>query len=89
METLNIINMIVLWLVIIFLVIKPYLQRFTVEINRTFWRKKPYGFHITKWQYKKGTVPNIGKSVFHFNWRNPDNIPDNIKLKLKNKSKTN
>lgn len=76
MKTLIIINTVLVWLVIIFLVIKPYLQRFTIEIDRTFWEKKPYGFHITKWDYKKGTLPNNGKGVFHFNWKNPNNITD-------------
>ena len=79
METLNIINTIAVWLVIIFLVIKPYLQRFTIQIDRTFWEKKMYGFHITKWQYKKGVVPNSGRGVFHFIWRDPNNIPDDVK----------
>ena len=35
----------------------------------TFWEKKPYGFHITKWQYAKGITPNNGRGVFHFRWR--------------------
>lgn len=71
MEILIIINTVLVWLMIIFLVIKPYLQKFTIEINRTLREKKPYGFHITKWQYKKGACPNNGKSILHFNWRNP------------------
>ena len=83
MKTLIIINTVLVWLIIIFMIIKPYLQRFTIEIDRTFWEKKPYGFHITKWQYKRDICPNNGKGVFHFNWRNPDNIPDDIKKATK------
>ena len=83
MKTLIIINTVLVWLIIIFMIIKPYLQRFTIEIDRTFWEKKPYGFHITKWQYKRGVFPNNGKGVLHFNWRNPDNILDDIKKETK------
>ena len=83
-ETLIIINTLLIWLIIIFMIIKPYLQRFTIEIDRTFWEKKPYALHITKWQYKRGVFPNNGKVVFNFNWRNPDNIPDDIKKSKKN-----
>jgi hypothetical protein len=79
MKTLIIINTVLVWLIIIFMIIKPYLKRFTIEIDRTFWEKKPYGFHLTKWRYKKGVLPNSGKVFFNFHWRNPDNITDDIK----------
>ena len=78
MEILTIINTVLVWLILIILVIKPYLQKFTITIDRTFWEKKPYGFHITKWQYAKGTAPNNGRGVFHFRWRNPKNLTDDI-----------
>lgn len=78
MKTIVIINTISIWLIIIFMIIKPYLQKFTIQINRTFWEKKPYGFHITKWKYKRDIIPNSGRGIFHFNWRNPDNISDDM-----------
>jgi hypothetical protein len=78
-----IMNTVLVWLILIFMIIKPYLQKFTIEINRTLWEKKPYGFHITKWEYKKGTSPNNGARLFNFNWRNPDKISDDIKKATK------
>ena len=79
MKTLIIINTLSIWVIIIFMVIKPYLQRFTISINRTFWEKKPYGFYITKWKYKRGISPNSGSSVFWLNWRNYEKMTDDIK----------
>lgn len=78
MEKFIIINSILIWVIIIFMITKPYIEKFTITIDRTFWEKKPYGFHITKWRYRKDTYPNNGECVFHFNWRNPDNISDDI-----------
>lgn len=81
MEILTIINSILLCVIIIFLLIKPYLQKFTITINRTFWEKKSYGFHITKWQYNKDITPNNGKVVFNFNWKKPKYLSDDIEKK--------
>ena len=81
MEILTIINSILLCVIIIFLLIKPYLQKFTITINRTFWEKKSYGFHITKWQYNKDITSNNGKVVFNFNWKKPKYLSDDIEKK--------
>lgn len=78
MEILTIINTVLVWLILIFLVVKPYLQKLTITIDRTFWEKKPYGFHVTKWKYPKGITPNNGRGVIHFRWRNPNNMTDDI-----------
>ena len=78
METLTIINTVLVYFILIFFVTKQNLQKLTITIDRTFWEKKPYGFHITKWQYAKEITPNNGIVVFHFRWRNPNNITDDI-----------
>lgn len=76
-----IINAIITWAVIIFLVIKPLLARLEVEVRRTTWERKPYGITIYLWNAPKGYQRQNGRGVFGFNWRNPENIPDDINNK--------
>jgi hypothetical protein len=78
MEKLTILNTALLWLIIIFMVIKPYIQKITISVSRTFWEKKPYGFRVTKWQHKRNITPNSGRDIFYFNWRNPKSISDDM-----------
>ena len=85
MGTLTIINTILIWVILMLLLVKPYLEKFTITIDRTFWEKKPYGFHITKWKYSKGVTPNSGVNILSFNWRNPDNMKDDFRNVRKNK----
>lgn len=63
------INTIALLILITVLLSKPYWGKMTIEIDRTFWGRKPYGISVTKWEYKKGTIPNYGKVIFRFSWR--------------------
>jgi hypothetical protein len=60
------------------LILRHYWKRLSFEVDRTFWRKKAYGFHLTLWDRKKGVIPNSGTSFFAFNWRDPEKINDNI-----------
>ena len=66
---------------LLFLIIKPYWNRLSVDVDRTSWEKKPYGFHVMLWEQNKGIVPNSGKSIFSFNWRSSENIKDEISKK--------
>jgi hypothetical protein len=75
------INLILIWIILIFLVLKPYLRHFEIKIERTFWGKKPYGISITKWDYPIGSYPNHGIGIFDFNWRNPKKISDDVNKK--------
>jgi hypothetical protein len=54
------------------------MSRLSTEIDRTYWEKKPYGFHITKWKHPRGIIPNSGTWIFSFNWKNPNKIEDKI-----------
>lgn len=72
----NILSHLLLWIIVLFLVVKPYLKKFSISIERTFYQEIPYGFSITKWKYERGTLPNSGKGIFSFSWRNPDKIID-------------
>lgn len=74
------INTVLIIIVFFYVIIKPLIERITFEINRTFWEKKPYGFHFTLWDYPvKEDGSNSGTSFFGFNWRDPDKIHDDIK----------
>lgn len=74
------INSFLLFIVFFITVSMPLIRRLEFSIDRTFWEKKPYGFHITLWVYPvKSTSSNSGRSIFTFRWRNPDKIPDDIK----------
>lgn len=39
MGTLTIINTILIWVILMLLLVKPYLEKFTITIDRTFWEK--------------------------------------------------
>ena len=76
---LTIINSIGIFGLITFLIGKHLSRKYSLEIERTTWEKKPYGFHITKWKYDVGATPNSGVGVFHFHWRNGYKLTDDIK----------
>lgn len=56
----------------------------TIDIKKTFWEKKPYEISITKWVYHRNNWEaycgngNSGKVIFHFRWRNPDKMSDEL-----------
>jgi len=75
------ISSIATWLLIIHLFIKPFISRFEVRIARTTWEKKPYGIYVMFWNYphNKFHYTNSAKGIFHFNWRNPRKLSDDVK----------
>lgn len=78
---LTITNTVTIIVIVGFKIISPYLRK--IKIERTFWEKKPYGIYIMKFEYDVDIIPNEGRSIFHFTWRNPDKISDDIN-KVKN-----
>lgn len=79
MKTWFIINTVTVWLVVIYLIIKPQLDRLEIQVERTFWEKKPYGITLMRWRYKKGSGANYGEGLFTLCWRNLDKMSDDIK----------
>ena len=68
------INLILIWIVLIFLVIIPFINRFTIRIRKTVWSKKAYGIEITKWENSRYDFPNVGEVIFTYNWIDPRKI---------------
>jgi hypothetical protein len=72
MEKLTILNTILVWGIIIYLITKPLLQYYAFAIGRDY-LGKAYEFGITKWKFKKGTLPNKGISKM-VSFRKPNSI---------------
>ena len=76
----EIINSTLLFIIFFYWFYRVVISRLEISIERTFWEKKPYGLSIMLWDYPRcHEWSNYGKSIFGFNWRNPEKIPDDIK----------
>ena len=64
METLSILNLIINFFVIFYLMYDRLLYRIKFEWKKSFWMKKKYG--VTLWWYNRGL--DCGKSVMNFNF---------------------
>ena len=82
MDYLPIINSAIIIIYFTYRLIDLISNYITITIEKTFWEKKPYGINITKWIYHrngwKAYYGNSGKVIFHFRWRSPDKISDEM-----------
>ena len=83
MKILIILNTISIWILIIFMSIRPLWKRLEFTIEKTFFEEIPYGVNITLFKKPKREYPNSGKSIFYFCWRNEDKIKDSPQSKEK------
>lgn len=85
MNILEIINMIILHLIVFYLVFLPFLQRFSIKIEKSFWENKPVGISIWFWVRPIKSRANKGKRIFVFIWRNAEKIDKKYSALRKNK----
>jgi hypothetical protein len=52
------------------------LGRLSAQWNTTFFGKMRCGFEVYLWERPHQEVPNSGRVVFSFNWRDPKTVKD-------------
>lgn len=78
-DILTYLNSILIILIFLILILKPFISRLSISIDKTFWEKKPYAIRLMLWVYPRYNCPNSGKTIISFKWRNPDKIIDDMK----------
>lgn len=82
MDNLSIINSAIIVVYFTYKFINLIRNYITITIDKTFWEKKPYGIYFTKWDYHingwKACRGNSGKVIFRFQWRDPENLSDEM-----------
>ena len=84
MQVLTIINSIAIAVIAVYL-LRRFISRLELRIERTFWEKKPHGVQVMTWERPRwrqaGSNSGSGQT---FNWINPDRLGDSIEGKRQN-----
>ncbi len=70
MKTLIIINTITIWIMFIYLLIRPFMSRLKFEIIKRWSDEKTCGIGVWKYRNPAGDCPNLGTRIIALCWRN-------------------